>query len=111
MIPIALALILFGLMAYYGIRQVRHEKQKKKRRLALADAYYRLISQHRIVVDHYEIIGNRFVVLDRKNKKLIVIDHNETGKQEMCISLLAVSETRIIEEKNPNGHVGKIFLQ
>lgn len=109
MIPIILSVLLWG-MAYYGLRLMTFEEHQKNKQKRLANAYQRLLLQHRIVVDHYEIIGNRVLAFDRKNKKLIAVDHNGPTKQEHCISLLSVSTTSIVEEKNKNGYVERIFL-
>ena len=79
--------------------------------MALANAYQGLLLQHRIIVDHYEIIGNRVFAFDRKNKKLIVVDHTGPAKQEGCLSLSLVAETQVLKEKNKSGHTEKIFLQ
>jgi hypothetical protein len=111
MIPIILSVLLLGGIVYYGIRHMTFERGQKKKQEELADAYRCLLLRHRVAVAHDEFIGNRVLAFDRKNKKLIVVDHNEAAKQELCISLLSVSETKIVEEKNKDGFVERIFLQ
>ena len=111
MIPVLLGLLLVGPVAYYGIRHLRNERQRKNRQVALANAYQNLVVQYRLLVDHYEIIGNRVLAFDRKNKTLLAIDHSRDLKQETCIPLLSIAETRIVEERNREGHVEQIFLQ
>jgi hypothetical protein len=111
MIPIFIALLLFGIVACYITKKIVAAKRKKRKQLDLSNAYQRMILQHRVVVEFYEAMGNRVLILDRRHKKLIAIDHNEPTKQEVCISLLSISETRVIEEKNKEDRVEKVFLE
>lgn len=111
MIPILLTVLFCGGMAGCSIRHLVVAKRRKKRHEALACAYQRLVLQHRVAVDHYEISGNRVFAFDRKNKKFLIVDHNGPKGQELCIPLLLVADTRVLEEKNENGFIEKILLQ
>lgn len=104
-------LLLLAPLLFAGFRFLRKEKQQTKKQKALALAYYHLVVQSRIAVEQRDILGNRVFAIDKRNKKLVVVDHNEPGKQEVCIPLLSVGEARIIEEKKENGKLRKLFLE
>src|SRR5690606_15120395 len=84
---------------------------QKKKQLALANAYHNLIIQHRAIVEHSEIIGDMVVALDRRNKKLLVIDYAGKKQVENCITLLCIGDTRIVEEKNSEGNTSRVLLE
>lgn len=111
MILFVLSVLLGGGMVYCILRYKNFESREKKQKIDLANAYQQLLLRHQIAVYHYENLGNRVFALDRKNKKLVVVDHNGSAKQELCVSLLSVSETKVVEEKNKDGFVRRIFLQ
>lgn len=100
-----------GCAVLYTARHLAKDIRQKRRRLKLADTYHRFVLQNRFIVDHSEVIGNRLMALDRKNKKLIVIDYNGKESKELCIPLLSVSATRIVEEKNEQGLIERIMLE
>lgn len=110
MLIILLLVLFLGPAVYYGLRHWQKEGQRKKRHQALARAYEQLVLKSRVAIEHTEIIGNRVLALDKRNKKLVVIDHNEPGKQELCIPLTAIGETMILEEKNKEENTERIFL-
>jgi hypothetical protein len=70
-----------------------------------------MILQNKLTLEHSEVIGHRAIGLDRKNKKLLVIDHNDTSRQEICIPLITIAATKIIEEKNSEGRTQKLSLE
>lgn len=108
---IVITLLMLSLPAFYGIRQVIRNMRGKKIQLALAIAYDQMILNNKLAIEHSEVLGNRALGLDRKNKKLLMIDHNGTDRQEICIPLNTISTTRIIEEKNSKGIVQKVLLE
>ncbi|MFL5740204.1 MAG: hypothetical protein ACJ75B_08300 [Flavisolibacter sp.] len=105
-------LFIFGIPAYYLIRIRRKAKKKKKKHLQLCLAYDRLVKQVRFVVQHSELLKSKIIALDRRNKKLLIIDRNHREKQEECISLLGIENCRVIEIKySSNSCIKKIFLE
>jgi type II secretory pathway pseudopilin PulG len=104
-------LILVMALILYGARQMKKEKRRKNKKLNLAGAFNTAITHYRLLIDHSETIGDRIVGLDKRNKKLLVVDHSENNKQEECIDLRTVSGTAIIEVRDEHGSIRKIYLQ
>ena len=102
--------LMLSLPALYGIRQISRDKRRKKKRLELTTAYNRMMLQEKLSIEHSEMVGNRILGLDRKSKKLLVIDHTQT-RQEICIPLNTVSTNKILKEKNGRGYVRKVVLE
>lgn len=102
---------MLGLPAFYGIRLMRKERQRKKKQVDLARAYDRLVLRNKLSVEHSEVLGDSILALDRKNKKLVLVDHSETGRQEVCLPLTAIAAAKVIKERNASGHIKKIELQ
>jgi hypothetical protein len=93
------ALVLLGLPGYYLVRRLLKKNIKKKRRMVLRLAFDRLVEQARLSIQHSELLKGRIIALDRKNKRLVLIDHNQEEKQEECIPLLWIQSCRVIEIK------------
>jgi hypothetical protein len=105
-------LLLLGIPGYYLIRFFRKEKLKKDKQRKLGLAYDHLVRQTRFSIHHSEVLNGKLIAMDRRNKKLLVIDHNRINKQEECISLLAIENSRVTEEKDGlNPSIKKIFLE
>ena len=105
-------LFILGILAYYLARILRKKKLEEKKQLELGHAYHRLVKHERISVNHSELLNGKVIALDRKNKKLLFIDHNHADKQEECIPLLGIESSRIIEVKaGPDFYTRKIFLE
>lgn len=102
---------MLGLPAFYGIRLMRKEKHRKKKQLDLARAYDRLVLRNKLSIEHSEVLGDSILALDRRNNKLLLVDHSKTGRQEVCIPLTAIAAVKIIKERNAGGHIKKIWLQ
>jgi hypothetical protein len=101
---------MLSLSSAYGIRQIINERRRKKKQRELKVTYNRIVLQNKLSIEHSEIIGNRAIGLDRKNKKLLVIDHNNTSRKEMCIPLIAISSTKIIAQETGMVIFKKFFL-
>ena len=104
-------LLFLGIPAYYIIRIFLKEKRQKKKQRQLGLAYDRLVKQVKFSVEHSELLNGKLIALDRKNKKLLLIDHNQTEKQEECLSLLGVESCKLIEVKSADACIKKIFLE
>lgn len=105
-------LFFLGIPTFYLIRILRKERIKKQKQLDLSLAFDRLVKQVKISDEHSELLNGKVIALDKRNKKLLVIDHNQTERQEECIPLLGVESCKIVEVKdNPGTHVKKIFLE
>src|SRR5688572_10521752 len=105
-------LLLLGIPAYYIICIFLKEKRQKKKQRQLGLAYERLVKQVKLSVEHMELLNGKLIALDRKNKKLLLIDHNQIEKQEECLSLLGVESCKMIEVKHgADAYIKKIFLE
>jgi hypothetical protein len=107
-----LGLLVLGIPAYYLIRIILKEKTQNKKQRQLGLAYDRLIKKGKFSVEHSELLNGKLIALDRKNKKLLIIDHNQIEKQEECLSLLGVESCKIIEVKHAaDACIKKIFIE
>src|SRR5688572_25550198 len=105
-------LLLLGIPAYYIIRIFLKEKRQKKKQRQVGLAYEKLVKQVKFSVEHMELLNGKLIALDRKNKKLLIIDHNQKEKQEECLSLLGVEGCKMIEVKHgADACIKKIFLE
>ena len=105
-------IFLLGIPAYFLIRILRKNIIMKKKQQELGLTYDRLVKQARFSIQHSELLNGKLIALDRGNKKLLIIDHNQFKKQEECISLLGIESCKIIEIKNDaDSGIRKIFLE
>ncbi len=107
MILIIAVLIVFALVAFYG---TRYRVKKKNKQMLLALAYEEMVFKNRLMIEHAEVLGNRVIALDRKQKKFLMIDGNGPKKEPICIPLWRVMQTEIVEEQNSEGNIQKVFL-
>jgi len=105
-------LCIAGIPAFYLLRIIHKRHYQKKIQKALGITYDRLVRNAKLSIDHSEILHAKMIALDRRNKKLLVIDHNMKQKQEECIALLGIQSCRVIEIKSKaNEHIQKINLE
>lgn len=86
-------------------------RRQKQKQLRMAQAYERLVKQWKLAVDYSEFLPMRYIGLDRKNRKLVLIDHTNKSVQEQCICLSTVLETRIIHTEDGSQGTGNIWLE
>lgn len=90
---------------------VLKEKRQNKKQRQLGLAFDRLIKKVNFAVEHSELLNRKLIALDRKNKKLLMIDHNQIEKQEECLSLLGVESCKPIKVKHAAACTKKIFIE
>ena len=105
---ISLLLIEFSAIGIKGFIKERRYKQKQ---LRIAKTYERLVQQFKLAVEYSEFLCHRYIGLDRKNRKLILIDHSGDEKQEQCISLYEIGESKIIHAKDESQNTKTILLE
>jgi hypothetical protein len=92
-------LILLGIPGYLLIHTLIKQNRKKKREKVLGLAFDRLVKEVRFSINHIEMLHGKVIALDRRSKKLLLIDHNQRVKQEECLSMLWIQSCRVIEIK------------
>ena len=85
-----------GMLTY----SLMKEQKKKKVWLALAQAYERLLWEEKLSVEQSEIVGNKVIALDRRSKKLLLLDYSGAQPLERCFSLREIAATRIVEKRD-----------
>ncbi|HYC28525.1 MAG TPA: hypothetical protein VEB42_06905 [Chitinophagaceae bacterium] len=75
-------------------------KRRKRKERQLGLAYQKLIMQNRLSVEHAEILDQKVLAMDRKSKKLLLIDHTRSPRQELCIPLTDIETTRVVEVRD-----------
>lgn len=102
---------LMGAIAYYALRQLSTEKSGKEKKLKAVQAFNRLVLQNRLSIDRCEMIGDRILALDERNKTLLFVDYNGKINHTYVIPLRLVVKASVREEKNVNGNIEKIVLE
>jgi hypothetical protein len=105
---ISLLLIVFSAIGIKGLFKRKNYKQKQ---LRIAIAFERIVQQFKLAVEYSEFLCHRFIGLDRRNKKLVLIDHCGDEKQEQCISLYEIGESKIIHIKDESQNTKIILLE
>lgn len=93
---IAAALLSLGLLLFYNRVQFRVRKRKED----VLDAYDRLVREMKMSVEHHDTLNNRIIGLDRRNRRLLLIDHNGKEKQELSVALHQVRSCAILHQKD-----------
>jgi hypothetical protein len=82
------------------IRMLYKKRKENKKQRDLAGAYDRLVRENKLSIEETHVSNNRVIGLDRKNKKLLLIDHTAYIKQEQCVSLDQLDSCEITREKD-----------
>jgi hypothetical protein len=94
-----------------GIKSIVKRGRNKKRQLAIATTYDRFVRDFNLAFEYSEFINDRFIGLDKRNGKLLLIDHYKTEKQELCIPLWEIGETKIIHGKDLTHGIKTVVLE
>jgi hypothetical protein len=103
--------IIISVFSAIGIKMLIKERRHKQKQVGIAEAYQRFMKQFKLAVDYSEFLCYRYIGLDRKNKKLVLIDHCESQKQEGCICLQEIGESKIIYSKDEAQNTKNIWLE
>lgn len=111
--PLSLIIaIILGFSAVYAITEIIKVKRKKKKKISLAMAYDMLVLKNKLSIEQMDVLRNKVIALDRLNQKVVLIDQNVEGEQELCIPLEHIGSSGIIIERNdPHDNIKRIFLQ
>ena len=107
---IIILIVTLGVSAL-GISAFVKEKRRKQKQLLIAEAYERLVRKCKLAIEYSEFLCNRYIGLDRRNKKLVLIDHCGNEKQEQCISLYEIAESKIIHHNDELQNIQCIALE
>lgn len=111
MITLIVGSALILILSALGIRSVIKERRHKKRQLAIANTYDRFVRESKLAIEHAEFLSYRYIGLDKRNRKLLLIDHCGREKQELCIPLLEIGESKIIHVKDTTHGIKTILLE
>lgn len=105
-------ILIIGLPALYGIRELIKDKHKKRKQLSLTIAYDKLVTENKLSIEYIDVLKDKVIAIDKKNKKLVLINHSMETRQELCIPLQQVASSRIIEERDHQDQcIQKIYLE
>jgi hypothetical protein len=65
----------------------------------------------RLAIEDADFFNYRYIGLDRRNKKLLLIDHCNREKQELCVPLPEIGESKIIYVKEDDHGIDHILLE
>lgn len=104
MILLIIVTIVFG---YFLLLLLVRSMRLKEKENDLANIYERFVTRERMLIDHYEIIGQTVVAIDSKNRKLLFIDDKAASR---IVDIDNISSTAVKEEKNNFGFIVRISL-
>jgi hypothetical protein len=105
------AVLVIGILSFIVARALVKERRHKNKQQAIAIAYDRLVRRFKLAVEYSEFLSNRYIGLDRRNRKLLVIDYRNSEKEEICIPLVQVGICKLIQVKDESGRIKTIYLE
>lgn len=86
--------------------------QRRKRHLSLARAFERYLKTHKLSIEETDYFDNKAIGLDKKNKRLLLIDHSSRPKKSYCICLQKLHLCEVKKVKDPASQsVSKIVME
>lgn len=110
MLTYLLILILFIALLIIGTKTVARRKYKRKQML-IAEAYDRLVRKFKLAIEYADPLRYRYIGMDKKNRKLILINHCGGVRQEECICLYEVAESKIVHAKDEFNNIKAVWLE
>lgn len=96
----------------YGAKELIRERRRRRSLRVLRNAYDRLVREHKLSVEQSELFNRKVIGLDRRNKKLLLVDHTNSGTQEVCIHLPEIAGCTIKQLRDDYAKaVKKIMLE
>jgi hypothetical protein len=92
--------VLFSIGLVIMIPGIIKTTKKRRKQLALAQSYDRLVLKNKLSVEETLVFNNRVIGLDRKNRKLLLIDHNKNVMQEQCVALDQLESGQLVRLKD-----------
>jgi hypothetical protein len=92
-----ISIAVLAVPAVYTTNLLIRERKRKQKERALALAYEQLVIQNRLSALQAEILNRKVIALDRKNKKVVLVDHSSGPGKELCISLRDIISSRVVE--------------
>jgi hypothetical protein len=105
-------LLLFSFILYLGLKALFENKHDQKNALALKVALDRVIKRNRLLISEIDIFGNKVIALDRKNSKIILVEHRNNVTWEKCFSLRELESFNITKNTHPlTGCIQKVVVE
>jgi hypothetical protein len=111
MITYVIGSLLISLLSITVIKKIAKERRHKRKHSGIAKAYDRLTREFKLAVEYSEFINYRYIGLDRRNKKLLIIDHCGDQKEELCVPLSEIGDSKIIRETDESQFIKTILLE
>jgi hypothetical protein len=106
-----IGLFLISLLSIVVIKTIVKQRRHKMKQSGIAKAYERLTREFKLAVEYLEFINYRCIGLDRRNKKLIIINHCSDQKEELCFPLSEIGDSKIIRETDESQFTKRILLE
>jgi hypothetical protein len=111
MITYLIGTLLITILSIIVIKKIVKERKHKRKHSDVAKAYDRLTRENKLAVEYSEVINYRYIGLDRRNKKLVIINHCSDQKEELCVPLSQIGDSKIIRETDDSQLIKKILLE
>ena len=111
MITYLIGALLISLLSIIVIKTIVKQRRHKKKQSGIAKAYDRITREFKLAVEYSEFINYRYIGLDRRNKKLIIINHCSDQKEELCFALSEIGDSKIIRETDESQYIKRILLE
>lgn len=111
MIAYIICSCLLLILCAFGAKAVLKQTRHKKKQLAIAISYDRIIRESKLSIEYSDFLCYRYIGMDKRNRKLVLIDHCNGEKQELCIPILEIGDSKIIQVKDQSQGIAAILLE
>jgi hypothetical protein len=111
MITYILSLALTVIFFIVGLTALIKRRRQRKKQLAIARTYDQLVREYKLTIEYSEFLFYRYIGLDRRNRKLLLIDHCNGERQELCVPLFEIRDSKIIQVMDDRQGIKAILLE
>ena len=105
-------MLLLPIPLYLGFKALFASKHDRRNALALKVALDRVIRRNRLLISEIDTFKNKAIALDRRNNKLILVEHRNNVTWEKCLSLGELGSFTIIKEMDQlTGCTQKVVIE
>lgn len=91
-------LLLLSFLLYLGFKAMFENKHDRRNARELKVALNRVIRRNRLVISEIDAFTNKVIAIDRKNDKLVLVEHRNNVIWEKCFSLGELKSCNISKE-------------
>jgi hypothetical protein len=105
-------ILIIAIPIYLGLRSLFEYKHPQKVYMIVKGAFTRLIKRHKLSIAEINLFGNRFIAMDLKMNKLVLIHYKHGLAWEKCLNLYEMVFCRIAKTTHKvSGDIQKLNLE